>query len=211
MKVRAQFGLDANALTLNWVPVFVVRAVFNDCAYALAEVVVPNLVCGAWLCDTNTLAEVVIPGKAVKTTFRLTEALTYLSVPVVARRAHLRPFAQALALLPVPELVIRADHRIITLALAGNWVPNLEFRAGHLKWADASARIKAEVAGRDAFNSLLALTEAGEWIPIVRMDAIARYTPAGIPRYDDIIIYYVVIRNNNIARRTFAIYDLTIR
>ena len=89
--------------------------------------------------------------------------------------------------MPVPELVIRAFHRIITLALAFDRVPNLEFLAGHLKWADASARIKAEVAGRDAFNSLLALTEAGEWIPIIRMDAIARYTPAGIPRNDNVV------------------------
>jgi len=56
-----------------------------------------------------------------------------------------------------------------------------------LKWADASALIKAEVAGRDALNSLLALTEAGEWIPIIRMNAIALYTPAGIPRNDNVV------------------------
>jgi hypothetical protein len=88
-------------------------------------------------------------------------------------------------LLPVPELVIRAFHRIITLALAFDRVPNFEFLAGHLNWADASARIKAVVAGRDALNSLLALTEAGEWIPIIRMNAITLYTPTGIPRHDN--------------------------
>jgi hypothetical protein len=87
----------------------------------------------------------------------------------------------------------------------------LEFLAGHLKWADASALIKAEVAGRDALNSLLALTEASEWIPIIRMNAIALYTPAGIPRHNYIIIYFNVISNNNIARLTLATYDLTIR
>jgi hypothetical protein len=76
LKFRAQFCLDANALTLNWVPVFVCRAFFDDSTHALAEVIFPNLVHGARLCHTNTLAEVVIPGEAAKTTFRLTEALT---------------------------------------------------------------------------------------------------------------------------------------
>ena len=76
MKFRAQFCLDANALTLNWVPVFVCRAFFDDSTHALAKVIFPNLVHGARLCHTNTLAEVVIPSEAAKTTFRLTEALT---------------------------------------------------------------------------------------------------------------------------------------
>ena len=38
-------------------------------------------------------------------------------------------------------------------------------------WADAGALLKAEVAGLQALNSLLAFASAGEWVPDPRLDA----------------------------------------
>ena len=102
-----------------------VWAQFYDFAYALAEVIVPSLESGAHLWLANTLAEIRIPVPAFHTTFGLAFARARNVVPIIARLAHHRPFAQAIALLPVPILVIRAVEFSDAFALAGNWVPFL--------------------------------------------------------------------------------------
>ncbi len=125
----------------------------------------------ARLWHTQALAVIVVPIVARLTQFRGANAGTRLFVPIVARRTHLRPFADAPAFLPVPVLVIWADKRHIALALARKRVPYLTFGALIELWADASALLKAEVAGLQALNSLLAFASAGEWVPVPRMDA----------------------------------------
>ena len=74
-------------------------------------------------------------------------------------------------MLPVPVLVIWADVRHIAPAPARKRVPYLTFGALIGLWADAGALLKAEVAGLQALNSLLALASAGEWVPVPRIDA----------------------------------------
>jgi hypothetical protein len=69
-------------------------------------------------------------------------------------------------------------------------------------WADAGALLKAEVAGLQALNSLLAFASAGEWVPVQRWDAFQlRFfrKPARIPgdSYVGKISYDNVVDGNN--------------
>ena len=76
-------------------------------------------------------------------------------------------------------------------------------------WADAGALLKAEVAGLQALNSLLAFASAGEWVPDPRLDAFrSRFIrkPARIPgdSYVDKIRHENVVDGNNAFITTCA-------
>ena len=76
-------------------------------------------------------------------------------------------------------------------------------------WADAGALLKAEVAGLQALNSLLAFASAGEWVPDPRLDAFRlRFIgkPARIPgdSYVDKIRHENVVDGNNAFITTCA-------
>jgi hypothetical protein len=127
---------------------------------------VPNLIRWAFSFFTQALAEFGIPVEVNWTQMGTAIAGTSKIVPVVARRAHLRPFAQAHAFLPVPVLVIRANHGLIAPALAGNLVPDLIFGANVTPWAFAGARIEAEVERWPAFNMLMTIAFACCGVPV---------------------------------------------
>jgi hypothetical protein len=83
-------------------------SVLDGQANALGTLYVPNLIRWAFSFFTQALAELGIPVEVNWTHVGAAFAGTRAVVPVVARRANLRPFAQAHAFLPVPVLVIRA-------------------------------------------------------------------------------------------------------
>ncbi len=142
--------------------------------------------------QTHTLTELGIPIIGRSTRLGAADAGACLRVPVVVRRAHLRPFAQALAFLPIPVLVIRADHGHVAFTLAGEWVPNLTFWTQISPWANASALVEAEVTGWEALNSLLAFASASNRVPIQRRDAFQcsnLHSPARIPGHNYWIKY----------------------